>query len=59
MAILGLGDLKTRRRGWFRSGTIEVRVGKPLRFGAEESEATIAAQLQMEVEGLMGEAGVG
>ena len=29
MAIRGLGELKTRQRGWFRSGTVEVRIGEP------------------------------
>ena len=29
-ALRGLGELKTRGRGWFRSGTIEVRVGTPV-----------------------------
>jgi long-chain acyl-CoA synthetase len=57
MAILGLGELKTRRRGWFRSGTIEVRLGEPIRFGAEESEAVITARLHRAVEKLMGKAG--
>jgi len=53
MAILGLGELKMGKRGWFRSGTIEVRVGKPLRFGPEETEATVTARLQAEVEELI------
>jgi long-chain acyl-CoA synthetase len=53
VAILGLGQLKAQRRGWIRSGRIEVRVGKPLRFGQEESEATITAKLHTAVEVLM------
>ena len=53
LAILGLGALKERGRGWFRSGTIEVRVGVPLRFGPEESESAITARLQTAVEELM------
>jgi long-chain acyl-CoA synthetase len=53
MAILGLGELKARRRGWFRSGTIEVRVGEQLQFGPEESEAAITARLQAVVARLM------
>ena len=52
-AILGLGELKSRGRGWFRSGRIEIRVGEPLRFGPEESESTITARLHKEVESLM------
>jgi len=53
MAIRGLGELKTGRRRWFRPGTIEVRVGEPVRFAAEESEAAISARLQAEVEQLL------
>jgi long-chain acyl-CoA synthetase len=53
MALRGLGDLKTRKRGWFRSGTLEVRVGEPIRFAATESEAAITARLHSEVEKLL------
>jgi len=53
MALGGLGDLKTGRRGWFRPETIVVRVGEPIRFGAEESEAGITERLHAEVERLM------
>jgi len=53
VGIRGLGELKARQRGWFRSGTIEVRVGEPLRFGPEESEAAITARLHAAVEGLL------
>ncbi len=53
MAISGLGELKTKGRGWFRSGKIEVRVGSPLVFRPEESEAEITAGLHARVEALM------
>ncbi|MGD0860345.1 MAG: AMP-binding protein [Terracidiphilus sp.] len=53
MAIRGLGELKTRRRGWFRSGAVEVRVGRPMRFSPLESEAQITARLHGEVERLL------
>jgi long-chain acyl-CoA synthetase len=53
VAICGLGELKAGRRRWFRSGTIEVRVGQPLRFSATETEAAITAQLHAEVERLL------
>jgi long-chain acyl-CoA synthetase len=53
VAIRGLGELKSRRQGWFRSGTIEVRVGQPIRFSPTESEAAIAARLHDEVEKLL------
>ncbi len=53
MALVGLGELKTRKKSWFRSGSIEIRVGEPVHFGLEESEASITARLQAEVEGLI------
>ncbi len=53
IAIRGLGDLKARRRGWFRSGAIEVRVGEPILFRPEEMEAAITARLHDEVERLL------
>jgi len=53
VAIRGLGALKREGRGWFRSGKIEVRVGEPMRFSAEQSEAEITARLQGAVEALL------
>jgi long-chain acyl-CoA synthetase len=53
VALHGLGDLKTRRRSWFRSREIAVRVGQPVRFAANESEAAITARLHSEVEKLL------
>jgi long-chain acyl-CoA synthetase len=55
IGIRGLGELKTGSRRWFRSGTIEVRVGEAIRFKPEESEAAITAGLHDEVERLLGE----
>ena len=53
-AIRGLGEMKTGRRRWFRSGVLEVRVGAAIRFSPEESEAAITARLHDEVELLLG-----
>jgi long-chain acyl-CoA synthetase len=53
MAMRGLGELKTRHRGWFRSGAIEVRVGQPIRFSPSETEAAITARLHDAVEKLL------
>jgi len=53
VAIRGLGELKAAGRGWFRSGKIEVRVGQPIRFATEETEAAITARLHAEVERLL------
>jgi long-chain acyl-CoA synthetase len=53
VALCGLGELKVQGRGWFRSGTIEVRLGMPIRFAPDATEAAITARLQAEVEALM------
>jgi long-chain acyl-CoA synthetase len=53
VAIRGLGGLKTGKMRWFRSGTIEVRVGKPLSFAPEATEAEITARLHAEIERLL------
>jgi len=53
MAIRGLGPLKTRTQGWFRSGAVEVRIGTPIRFSPADSEAAITARLHDEVSKLL------
>jgi long-chain acyl-CoA synthetase len=53
VAIRGLGELKSGTKRWFRSGTIEVRVGTPLSFSPEATEAEITARLHSEVEALL------
>jgi long-chain acyl-CoA synthetase len=55
VAMRGLGEIKTGKRGWFRPGTIEVHIGEAVSFGPEETEAAITARLHYEVERLMGE----
>ena len=53
VAIRGLGELKVRGRGWFRSGTIEVHVGQPIRFAPDATETAITERLHAEVEKLL------
>jgi long-chain acyl-CoA synthetase len=53
IGIRGLGDLKAHRRGWFRSGTVEVRVGEAIQFEPDETEGAITARLHAEVEKLL------
>jgi long-chain acyl-CoA synthetase len=53
VGLRGLGELKAARRGWFRSGRIEVHVGQPIRFAPEETEAAITKRLHAEVERLL------
>jgi long-chain acyl-CoA synthetase len=53
VAIVGLGELKARGRGWFRSGKIEIRLGEVMRFGPTETEAAITEILHRRVADLM------
>jgi len=53
-AIRGLGDMRSGKRRWFRSGILEVHVGEAIRFSPEDGEATITARLHDEVERLLG-----
>jgi long-chain acyl-CoA synthetase len=53
VAIRGLGALKQHRRGWFRAGAIELRIGQPIRFALDATESTITEQLQSEVKRLL------
>jgi long-chain acyl-CoA synthetase len=53
VAIRGLGELKAGSQRWFRSGKIEVHVGQPIQFLAEETESAITARLHDEVERLL------
>ncbi len=53
VAICGLGELKKQGRGWFRSGKVEVRVGRSIQFPLEATEAAITERLHHEVETLL------
>jgi len=53
MALFGLGDLKAKGKGWFRSEKIEVRVGEAIPFSAMATEAEITARLHTEVTQLL------
>jgi long-chain acyl-CoA synthetase len=53
IALRGLGELKTRKRRWFRSGTLQVRIGQPIHFLPDATEAAITARLHAEVENLL------
>ncbi len=54
VGLRGLGELKVSRR-WFRSGKLEVRVGEPIRFAPQDTEAEITRRLHGEVAKLMAE----
>lgn len=53
VALNGLGELKAKGSGWFRSGKLEVRIGNPLRFGPLDTEADITEKLHQAVSALI------
>lgn len=55
VALCGLGELKQRSRGWFRSGKVKICIGEPLRFDAAATETEITAALQTAVRSLLEE----
>ena len=46
VCITGMGELKQRRRRWFRSGTVTVKVASPLAMQADETAQAFAARLE-------------
>ncbi|HLI04038.1 MAG TPA: 1-acyl-sn-glycerol-3-phosphate acyltransferase, partial [Terracidiphilus sp.] len=52
VGLCGIGELKVNRR-WFRSGKVEVRVGQPISFPPQATEAEITERLHAEVARLM------
>lgn len=53
VAIRGLGELKERGQGWFRSGKIEVCVGEPIHFAWDATETAVTERLHAEVTNLL------
>ncbi len=49
VGLRGLGSMKVRGRGWFRSGELEIHVGEPIRFAARDTESEITERLHDEV----------
>ena len=45
VALAGLSELKSKGRGWFRSGRLTVRVGEPMRFEPDDTPEEITKLL--------------
>ena len=56
IAIGGLGELKQRGKGWFRSGRIRIRVGEPIVPNLSLTPEELAKELQQHVSNLLREA---
>lgn len=53
VALAGLSELKVKGRGWFRSGALTVRVGRPMEFASGESPEAITARLYETLQSLL------
>jgi long-chain acyl-CoA synthetase len=55
MALVGLGEIRASGARWFRSGKIEVRIGRPIDAATEQTDpAELTATLEENVRGLVG-----
>ena len=54
VALVGLGEIRASGKRWFRSGKIEVRIGRAIAAASEETDpAELTARLEEAVRGLM------
>jgi long-chain acyl-CoA synthetase len=53
VALAGLSELKEKKKGWFRSGRLTVRVGSPIEFAAEDSAEEITARLHQTLKAML------
>ena len=54
VCLLGLGELKHRRRSWFRSRAVVIRVAEPLTMEPEEAPQAFTARLEQAIRHLAG-----
>lgn len=54
IALAGVGDMKTGRQRWFRSGKLKIIVGSPMSFETQTSPEEITARLHSEMARLLG-----
>jgi long-chain acyl-CoA synthetase len=55
VAIAGLGELKQRKRRWFRPSTVTIRVAEPIMMGAGESPQEFTARLEALMRVMLGQ----
>ena len=55
IALAGIGEMKTGRQRWFRSGKLRVVVGTPMEFAPETSADEITERLRAEMVRLLSE----
>jgi long-chain acyl-CoA synthetase len=53
VALVGLGELKQRKRSWFRSGSIEIRIGRAITPDPRLDPEELTAELHCAISALM------
>jgi long-chain acyl-CoA synthetase len=53
VALAGLSELKEKGKGWFRSGTLTVRIGEPLQFSPSDTPEQITERLYDTLKGML------
>ena len=53
VAMAGLGELKQRRRRWFRPGTVTIRVAEPITMQPGESPQDFTARLEQQMRDML------
>ncbi|HZD76055.1 MAG TPA: AMP-binding protein [Acidobacteriaceae bacterium] len=53
VAMVGLGEIKQRKRRWFRPGTVMIRVGDPMTMEAGETPQEFTARLEAQFRALL------
>ncbi len=55
VALIGLGEMRSGKTRWFRSGKLEIRIGKPIIVAEGEDPAQLTSRLEQSVRQLRGE----
>jgi long-chain acyl-CoA synthetase len=53
VALVGLGEIKQRKRRWFRPGTVTIRVGDPMAMEAGETPQEFTARLEAQFRAML------
>jgi long-chain acyl-CoA synthetase len=53
VALVGLGEIKQRKRRWFRPGTVTIRVGDPMMMEAGETPQAFTARLEAQLRAML------
>ena len=55
VALLGLGEMRARKTRWFRSGKLQIRIGKPIAIPEGADPAQLTAKLEESIRHLQAE----